>query len=251
VGLVSPTDPSLTLTVLGCSGSYAKPRGACSGYLVQAGPTAVWLDSGPGTLATLQEHVALSSVDAIVLSHEHPDHWHDVEGFLVACRYGTPSRSGIPVYAPAGLRDRSYFDLEPTFDWREVADADRIEIGELALTFSRTDHSVETLAVRVEGGGGSLGYSADSGPNWSLEALGSPLDLALCEATLSADEEGKVQHMSARQAGTSARAASARRLMLTHLWPTLDPDRSLAEGSDAYGAPAELAVHNRRYTVTP
>jgi ribonuclease BN (tRNA processing enzyme) len=239
----------LTLTVLGCSGSYAKPGGACSGYLVQAGGTSVWLDAGPGTLATLQEHVDLQSVDAVILSHEHPDHWHDLEGYFVACRYGTPSLSGIPVYAPAGLRDRAYFDLEPTFAWHEVADADRIEIGALEISFSRTDHGVETLAVRIEGGGASLGYSADSGPDWSLEALGPPLDLALCEATLSIDEEGKVQHMSARQAGASARAAGARRLMLTHLWPTLDPGRSLAEGSDAFGAPAELAAHKAQYPV--
>jgi ribonuclease BN (tRNA processing enzyme) len=240
----------IRLSVLGCSGSYAKPGGACSGYLVQAGGTSIWLDAGPGTLATLQEHVDLWSVDAIVLSHEHPDHWHDLEGYIVACRYGTPSRSGVAVYAPHGLRDHSYFETEPTLVWHEVADGDRIDIGPLTVSFSRTDHSVETLAVRMETGGVSLGYSADSGPGWSLEALGPPLDLALCEATLSTDEEGKVQHMSARQAGVSARAAGARRLLLTHLWPTLDPTRSLAEGSDAFGAPAELAVHNTQYSIT-
>jgi ribonuclease BN (tRNA processing enzyme) len=55
--------------------------------------------------------------------------------------------------------------------------------------------------------------------------------------------------MSARQAGASARMAGARRLLLTHLWPALDPARTRAEGSDAFGAPAELATHNVRYTV--
>ena len=239
----------LTLTVLGCSGSYARPGGACSGYLVRAGDTAVWLDAGPGTLATLQEHVGLHDVDAVVLSHEHPDHWHDLEGYLVACRYGSPSRAGVPVYAPSGLREHAYFDLAPTFAWHEVADGDRVAVDGLDIAFSRTDHGVETLAVRIDGGGGSLGYSADSGPDWSLEALGPALDLALCEATLSSDEEGKVQHMSARQAGASARDAGARRLLLTHLWPALDPVRSQAEGSDAFGAPAELAAHNVQYTV--
>jgi ribonuclease BN (tRNA processing enzyme) len=245
VGVVN----GLTLTVLGCSGSFARPGGACSGYLVQDGDTTVWLDAGPGTLATLQQHVGLFDVDAIVLSHEHPDHWHDLEGYLVACRYGTPSRAGVPVYAPSGLRDRSYFELEPTFAWHEVAGGDRVAVGGIDISFSRTDHGVETLAVRIDGGSRSLGYSADSGPGWSLEALGPPLDLALCEATLSSDEEGKVQHMSARQAGASARAAGARRLLLTHLWPAIDPVRSQAEGSEAFGAPAELAAHNAQYTV--
>ena len=247
MGLV--TGAALTLTVLGCSGSYARPGGACSGYLVQDRDTALWLDAGPGTLSTLQEHIALDAVDGVVLSHEHPDHWRDIEGFLVACRYGHPSRTGIPVYAPAGLRAHAYFELEPTFAWHEVADGDRIAVGGLRISFSRTDHSVETLAVRVDGGGRSLGYSADSGPDWSLEALGPPLDLALCEATLASDEEGKVQHMSARQAGASARTAGARRLLLTHLWPTLDTALSQVEGSDAFGASVEVAMDNVRYTV--
>jgi ribonuclease BN (tRNA processing enzyme) len=245
VGVVS----GLTLTVLGCSGSYARAGGACSGYLVRTGDTTVWLDAGPGTLATLQQHVGLFDVDAVVLSHEHPDHWRDLEGYLVACRYGTPSRAGVPVYAPAGLRDHAYFDLEPTFAWHEVTGGDRVAVGGIDISFSRTDHGVETLAARIDGGGASLGYSADSGPDWSLEALGPALDLALCEATLSSEEEGKVQHMSARQAGASARAAGARRLLLTHLWPALDPARSRAEGSEAFGAPAELAAHNAQYTV--
>jgi ribonuclease BN (tRNA processing enzyme) len=41
-----------------------------------------------------------------------------------------------------------------------------------------------------------------------------------------------------------ARAAEARRLVLTHLWPTLDPNVSVAEGSEAFGAPVTLAAPN-------
>ena len=47
----------LSVTVLGCDGSYAGPGGACSGYLVSSGDTHVWLDCGPGTLANLQQHL--------------------------------------------------------------------------------------------------------------------------------------------------------------------------------------------------
>ena len=97
--------------------------------------------------------------------------------------------------------------------------------------------------------GRSLGYSADTGPEWSLEALGPRLDLALCEATFQRDQEGTAQHLSARQAGESARAAGAGRLLLTHVWPTVDRERSRLEGADAYGGPVDLAEPNERYEV--
>jgi ribonuclease BN (tRNA processing enzyme) len=41
-----------------------------------------------------------------------------------------------------------------------------------------------------------------------------------------------------------ARAAGARRLVLTHLWPGLDPNVSVAEASDAFGEPVVLAAPN-------
>ncbi len=63
-----------TLTVLGTDGSYPAPGGACSGYLLQAGGRSVWLDAGPGTMANLQLHVGLEQLDAVVVSHAHPDH---------------------------------------------------------------------------------------------------------------------------------------------------------------------------------
>ncbi|MBV8295941.1 MAG: MBL fold metallo-hydrolase [Acidimicrobiia bacterium] len=239
----------LTLTVLGCSGTYAAPGNACSGYLVSDGSTTVWIDAGSGTLANLQRHVALDGVDALVLSHEHPDHWTDLEGFFNVCRFVT-GRKGIPVFAPPGLKRRTYnADESPYFDWRAVKDGGSAAVGGLALSFSRTDHGPETLAMRVDGGGRSLGYSADTGPAWSLEELGSGLDLALCEATFLREQEGTAQHLSARQAGASARAAGAGRLVLTHIWPTVDSDLSRAEAADAYGDPVEVAVMNETYLI--
>jgi len=239
---------ALSLTVLGCSGSYAAPGGACSGYLVEDGTTKLWVDAGSGTLANLQRHVALSDVDAVVLSHEHPDHWSDIEGWNNVLRF-VLGRTGFPVYAPAGLRRRTYHSTEPQMAWHDVAGGDTVTVGTMSVTFSRTDHGPETLAMRIDAAGRSLGYSADTGPAWSLEALGHGLDLALCEATLSLEKEGTLQHLSARQAGASARTAGADRLVLTHLWATLDPERSRHDGSEAFGAPVDVATVGARYQV--
>jgi len=238
----------LKLTVLGCSGSYPGPGGACSGYLADDGTTRVWVDAGSGTLANLQRHVCLDAVDAVVLSHEHPDHWSDLEGLHIVQRYRL-GRTGGPVYAPAGLRERTYGETSSWFAWHDVTDGDKVRVGTMDFTFSRTDHGPETLGMRIDAGGRSLGYSADTGPAWSLEALGPGLDLALCEATVPASQEGELAHLSARQAGASARDAGAARLVLTHLWPMSDAERSRAEGSEAFGSTAELAAVGARYQV--
>ena len=103
--------------------------------------------------------------------------------------------------------------------------------------------------MRIDGGDRSLGYSADTGPAWSLAALGPDLDLALCEATFLREQEGMAQHLSGRQAGGSAREAGARRLVLTHIWPTIDAERSRTEATAAYGGPVEVAVTNERYEL--
>lgn len=238
----------LSLTVLGCCGSYAGPGGACSGYLVRGEGTTVWLDAGSGTLANLQCHVGLADVDAVVLTHEHPDHWSDVEGYRVALTY-VLEREGLPVYAPAGVRPLLSTDPAPAFDWRPVTDGDRVDVGGLHFSFARTEHPPETLAVRVDGDGRSLAYSADTGPGWSFDALGSGIDLALCEATHLRDREGDAVHLSARQAATMARRCGVGRLLLTHLWPTVDPALSRAEATAAYGEPVELAAMHAEYQV--
>jgi ribonuclease BN (tRNA processing enzyme) len=239
----------LSVTVLGCSGSYPGPGGACSGYLVRGAGTTVWLDAGSGSMANLQRHVGLDQVDAVVLSHEHPYHWSDLEGFRVACAY-VIDHLGVPVYAPAGLREKVSDDTEPAFEWHVVGDGDAVDIGGLSFRFSRTDHPPETLGVRVDGDGRSLAYSADTGPGWSMaEAFGPGIDLALCEATYLAEREGTAGHLSGRQAGAMARAARAARLVITHVWPTVALEAIRAEAEPAYGRSVDLARLHETYDV--
>jgi ribonuclease BN (tRNA processing enzyme) len=237
----------MTVTVLGCSGSYPGPGEACSGYLVRTDRTTLWVDAGSGTLANLQRHVRLGDVDAVLLSHEHPDHWLDIHGYYVASKWYEP-RDTVVVYAPAGLRDHAYYTEAP-LQWLDVTGGDTVRIGDVDVTFARTDHGPETLAMRFEGAGRTLGYSADTGPEWSLEALGPGLDLALCEAGLAPQDEGRLQHMSARQAGRSARDAGASRLVLTHLAPGLDATQSRLDGAEAYGGDVEVAAVHTEYEV--
>lgn len=206
------------------------------------------LDAGPGTFANLQCHVDPASIDAIVLSHHHPDHWTDLYAMSVHARFAL-GRRGIPVYAPSGVIERAGQAIAESLDWHEVTDGDTVQIGRFTCTFHRTDHSFETLAVRIEGGGRTLGYSADTGPGFSLTRLGTDLDLLLTEATYTFEHEGTADHMSGRQAGAQARRAGAARLVVTHRWPTIDPGSLLAEVEGAFGRPAEQAAIGKEFSL--
>jgi ribonuclease BN (tRNA processing enzyme) len=212
----------------------------------------VWVDAGTGTLANLQRHLDLADVDALVLSHAHPDHWSDALSFQVYVRH-IRERTGVPVYSPAEVRrlvEEIHGEPEPHFDWTVVSDGLTARIGGLDVRFSRTDHPVETLAMRIEEDGAALGYSADTGTGWSLSALGPGLDLALCEATLAPEWAGTVQHLTAAQAGETAREAGARRLVLTHLQPGVEPAAAEAQAVATFGGPVEVAAVDRTYEVS-
>lgn len=244
---------TLSVTVLGSSGSYAGAGNPCSGYLVRDGATRVWLDCGPGTLGPLQEHLDLAELDGVVVTHSHPDHCLELPVFRNALKY-LLGVEGMPVYGPAGTLSTVEAALgdgvAPTLDWRVVADGSTFAIGGLAFGCSQTDHPVETMAVRVEDENGrAVAYSADTGPQWSFDRFAAPIDLAICEASLPPHEEGTFQHLSARQAADRARAGAAGRLVLTHLPPGTDADARRREAEDAFGGPVEVATPGNRYRV--
>lgn len=240
--------PILSVVVLGCDGSWPGPGGAASGYLIRSATACLLVDVGPGTFANLQQVADPASVDAVVISHHHPDHWTDLYGLATHAQF-VSGRTDIPVLAPQGMASRAHLEDSRVLEWRTVADGDRIEVGDMTCGFRRTEHSGETLAVRIDCGGLSLGYSADSGPGWPLADLGSDLDLVLCEATYTSEHEGTAQHMSGRQAGEQAKRAGARRLVITHRWPTVDAAAVLEEAEAAFGGRVEQAVIGKEFTL--
>jgi len=241
----------LSVTVLGCAGSYPGPGDACSGYLVRSDEATVVVDLGSGTLANLQRHVAIADVDAVVLTHEHPDHWQDLTLLRNAMRY-VLELEGLPVHGPAGVLAKAsglIEELAPTLLWSTLDPSSQVRVGDQRLTFARTDHPVETLAVRVEAGGRTLAYTADTGPDWSPDGWLGGVDVLLCEATLPPSHEGRVQHLSGRQAGTLAEGARVQRLLLTHMTPGLDPEAQKADAAAEFPGPIDVATTNTTYSI--
>lgn len=242
----------LTVTVLGCDGSYAGPGGACTGYLASSGDTHVWIDCGPGTLANLQQHIALDDLTAIVVSHSHPDHMAELPVAHNALGYYF-DRHAVPLYGTTDTRERLLVakggPVDEVFDWHTITDRSSFEVGELRFTCAVTDHPVETLAMRIATDQSCLGYTADTGSAWSVRTLGSDIDVLLCEATFPEDRAGEFPHLTASEAGAAAREAGVGTLVLTHLLPGADHDLARDNASEAFGRAVDIATTHMRFDL--
>lgn len=243
----------LSVTVLGSSGTYAGYGNACTGFLVRSATTSVMLDAGPGSFANLQRHLDPRDLDAIVVSHSHPDHCLDLPVMRNALKY-VLDVDELPLYSTQHTIELTdgiaTGGVGTTFVTNVIADGAEFAVGDLRFRTSRTDHPVETLATRVDSGDRSFAFTSDTGPQWSLAQLGSGIDLAVTEATyLAGTDEATPVHLSATEAGTMARHAGVGRLVVSHVLPTVAVAEVLAEVSDAYGAPVEWAEPHRTFDV--
>jgi ribonuclease BN (tRNA processing enzyme) len=239
----------MKLTVLGCSGSMPGPDSPASGYLVEVDGYRVVLDLGNGVAGALSRHVALHEVDAIILSHLHPDHCIDMTSLVVALRYG-PNRGGprIPVFGPSGTKDRiesAYDPMARKLNLHELFafGAPRSgELGPFAVSFVPVNHPVPAYAVRLTAGGRTLVYSGDTGESDSLVGLATGADVLLCEASFGPDEPYVPNlHLTGRQAGEHAARAGVDRLIVTHVPPWGSRDVAIDEASSAFTGSVEAA----------
>jgi ribonuclease BN (tRNA processing enzyme) len=250
------------LIVIGMSGSYAGPDSCASCYLIEheydGGVFRLVLDLGSGSLGPLQRHVGLSRVDAVLLSHLHPDHCLDMCGFYVARKYYSDGEvPRIPVLGPPGTADRlaRAYDLPPIpgmtaeFDFQPYPEQP-VTLGPFSVSAARVVHPVPAYGVRLEAGGRVLAYSGDTASCDPLVELARDADIFLCEASFLEGEDNPPDlHMTGREAGDLATRAAARRLVLTHIPPTVDGHRVLAEARPAYAGPIDLAAPGATYSL--
>ncbi|WP_086668984.1 MBL fold metallo-hydrolase [Lentzea kentuckyensis] len=220
------------ITVLGSCGAFPEPGRACSGFAVDWDGYRLVLDLGYATLPRLLAHWKDGAIDAVAITHEHPDHCVDLHGLFRMRLYGGAAER-LPLYCPPGVLDR-LSGLEPDVDLEAVFDLHPLpgsyRAGPFELTGLPLPHFVPNAGIRLQTGEIALAYSGDTGPDAALAELGRDADLFIVEAT---DRAGETQRsdrnlMTSAEAGRWARLAGARRLMLTHFWPGNDREVSLA-----------------------
>ncbi len=264
----------MRITVLGKSPSWQDAGGACSGYLVEDGDTALLLDCGNGVFSKLRQRIDYVDVDAVLISHLHADHFLDVIPFAYALTYaprqqpvpvagypGTDSPARPRLIAPRGAADcfRQVVGawgnedlIGSAFALEEYDAGSTVEVGTLRARFQEVPHFTTTYAIDFTStdGSGRFTYGADSRPGDELVEIARDTDLLLVEATLPRPERTGIRgHMTPGEAGDHARRAGATRVVLTHISDELDEDWAREEGSDAFGAPVEVAYEGAVYEV--
>ena len=216
----------MELLVLGCQAGMPMAGRPSSGYLLSTSSTRILLDCGPGVAAALSANGGAGDLDAIVISHMHADHCHD----LLPVGITLLGRPPVPLYLPAGgpavldaladvfpLRgDARGTPFHHGFRIVEYRPGDTVHIGDCGLTFHELRHAVPNCGVRVTDGTATLAYTGDTGPTPALVELARDVGLLLAECTLATSEVGDHGHLCATDAGRAAAEAGARHLVLTH-----------------------------------
>jgi ribonuclease BN (tRNA processing enzyme) len=225
---------------------------------VEAGGFRLLVDLGNGSLGALQRYAGLYDVDAVLISHLHPDHWIDLCQYLVARKYAKHGTQPVlPVYGPAGTAERvaaaygeGHDPAAGVFDYRTLGEG-TFRLGPLEITTCLVNHPVETYGVRISHGGRSLTYSSDTAESDALVALAKGTDAFLCEASfLDSQENVPDLHLTGRGAGEHAARAGARRLLLTHLVPAWgDEAQTVAGARSAYCGPIEVVRSGAVYDL--
>lgn len=220
----------MEITVLGGCGAWPAAGQACSGYLLSHDGFRVVVDIGYATLPRLLEHVSASSVDAVMVSHGHPDHCADLNPLLRARALSASPPAALPVYALPGALDAVLaLDrpgmLDSAYQLCEFSAGSTFEVGPFRIETWALPHFLPNAGIRLSADGYSIAYTGDTGPSENLVSLARGTDVFIAEATYADEMDAKDAPYlsSARLAGEYAARAGVGRLLLTHLWPEEDP----------------------------
>lgn len=255
----------MRLTIIGATGSMSGPQGAASCYLVQADGVgedgqirtySLVLDMGPGSFGALWQVVDPASLDAVCFSHLHADHCADVISLQVFRKWHPFSQmEKLLVAGPADVEHRIHqiegddkSDYSSIFDFQILRPGQSFQVGPMTVTPYPGRHTVEAYGVRVSGPGRdgrpvTLAYSGDTDTCDSIQEMAEGVDLFLCEAGFSDDNDEYERgiHLTGSRAGEIAQKAQVGRLVLTHLQPWYDPVRVAGHARTTFSGDLEIA----------
>ena len=251
-----------SVTLLGTKGGPAIRPGTPmpTSVLVEMDGMRLLVDAGLGVArGVCDAGVALTDLDAILITHLHSDHYLEL-GPLLHTAWTAGLSKQIPIYGPAGLAhywdmflrsmsfdidlrldDEGRPDLEGLVAVKRLSEG-RFSLGSLTIEAMLNVHPPieESYALRVTGKEHCVVLSGDTAPMDAMIAFAKDADLLVHEAMLTAGIEALCKrvgngddrlrihlersHSPARDVARIASQAGVKRLALHHLIPSDDPD---------------------------
>ncbi len=250
---------TLQLDVLGAGPAYTDRAGANgAAYLVRHGPTALLLDLGQGSFPRLAGALEPSLLDAVVISHLHPDHFIDLVALRHYLHWQVKPPRRVRVVAPAGLSKRlDALHDQPgftgaTLDVEDVTPG-VLTIGTLTVEARRVTHTRDSHAYRIasaDGTGPGLVYSGDCGRAADLDALVRPGDTLLSEVSFG---PGPVppgaMHLDGPGVAALANRTGVGTVLLTHLQMGFDETATIDSVRSAFPGMVSLVVPGDRFAI--
>jgi len=221
---------SFNISVLGAGPAWSdRPGSSGASYLVRSGRTTILLDLGQGSFPRLAQAIEPSELDAVVVSHLHPDHYIDLIPLRHYLAYQLRPARSVRVIGPERLADRlDALHGQPGFAAQslrcEPHPAGPIQIGGLSLESIRVTHTADSRAIRVAtSDGAGLVYSGDCGVAEDLAPLIRAGDTLLVEVSFGAGPVPPgLLHLDAPAIARLVRETQPGSVLLTHLQMGLD-----------------------------
>jgi ribonuclease BN (tRNA processing enzyme) len=221
---------ALDLRVIGCGDAFGSGGRAHAAFLLEADAGRVLLDCGASTLPALRRWgVRPASIDAVIVSHFHGDHFGGVPFLILDRRYREPAGRPLLIAGPERVEARIATLARALYGggaaspaagiaaFLELQPERRVPVGPAQVEAFRVPHQPDEfcLGFRVEMGGKSVVYSGDTEWFDGLASRSEGADLLLLECTHAVAGGG--HHVGLDQIVANRERLGCRRLLLTHL----------------------------------
>ena len=235
----------MRLTVIGCGDAFGSGGRFNTCFMVQGRDRTILLDCGASSMVALKARkVDLNTIDGVILSHLHGDHFGALPFFLLDAQFRSRRSRPLTIVGPPGTRVRLnaalevFFPLSSRTAWNFLLEVGEITPGAPEEVLGFTTQTVEVVhqsgapstAVRLSTDGKVLSYSGDTEWTEALIPIADGADLFIIECyDYSHNITGHMNFTTLKQKRADLRA---KRIMLTHMNPTMLArlDEARAEG---------------------
>ena len=222
----------MKLIVLGSGTCVPSLKRNAPGYYIEAEGARILIDCGSGTLLQLERaRKSYRDIDAVFITHRHPDHFADLMP-LIHALLATPKfrrMKDLFIFGPGEFM--AYYEkaIAPVlgrpedFFIRTIESRAKFDFGPFHIFTAKTIHSSDSIAYRFEHRGKSIVFTGDADYDQGLIALAQNTDLLVTDCSFPVSMKAK-GHLSAKECGLVAQKAKAGKLLLSHLYPADMPD---------------------------